>query len=252
MKRALATKTAGIALASLFSLSAANAAVMNVTLSGPGTATAEAAEATFLSYLKDTTTEDFEGFTAATDSSGQTVNINTGVGTFTQLQTGGNGATEACNDGGFSCTGGLAILDSTTSPFIGRYPMPDEPGNNNWLDSMDSQEMEFSISGMFKAVGFYMTDPNDVGGLLDIVFEDDTTATYNMNDIFTGAQGEGAAYYLGFISDVAITSLVFKSNHTNDGFGIDNVTVGQVPEPGTLALMGLGLMGIGMMRRRRG
>ncbi|MTI98589.1 MAG: PEP-CTERM sorting domain-containing protein [Marinobacter adhaerens] len=249
MKRVIATKLAGIALTSVFSVSAANAALINVTVSGPGKAAAEAAEAQFMSYLKESTTETFEGFTAANGAGDQTGSINTSVGSFTQLIAGGNG-NEACNDNGFSCTAGLAVLNSATSPFGGRFPMPEGVDNKNWLDSMDSQEMMFSIAGMYKAVGFYMTDPNDVGGLMDIVLEDNTTATYDMNNIFTGAESNGAAYYLGFISDVSIKSLVFRSNDDNDGFGIDNVTVGKVPEPGTLALMGLGLVGVGLMRRR--
>jgi hypothetical protein len=40
------------------------------------------------------------------------------------------------------------------------------------------------------------------------------------------------------------------ANASNDGYGIDDVTVGRVPEPGTLALLGLGLLGVGLMRRR--
>ena len=128
--------------------------------------------------------------------------------------------------------------------------MPDEASNQNWLDSMDSREMRFSIAGLYHAVGFYITDPNDVGGLFDIVFADQSAVSYDMNDIFTGSQTDGSAFYLGFVSDIAIESLAFHSNHANDGFGIDNVTVGKVPEPGTLALLGLGLFGLGLMRRK--
>ncbi|MCK2147787.1 PEP-CTERM sorting domain-containing protein [Marinobacter alexandrii] len=249
MKNAIAAQFAGIALISALSVATANAALINVSVSGPGKAAAEAAEAQFFSYLTASATETFEGFTAASDSTGQSPVINTSVGSFEQLVAGDNGSA-ACNDDGFSCTAGLAVLNAATSPFGGRFPMPDETGNKNWLDSMDSREMKFSIAGMYQAVGFYITDPNDVGGIFDIVLEDQSAVTYNLNDIFTGAQPNGAAYYLGFISDVAIASLAFRSNHDNDGFGIDNVTIGKVPEPGTLALMGLGLMGIGFLRRR--
>lgn len=249
MKDIFVARFAGIAFVSALSIATANAALIDVSVSGPGKAAAEAAEAQFFSYLTSSTTETFEGFTAASNSTGQSSVINTSVGKFEQLAAGSNGSA-ACNDDGFSCTAGLAVLNAASSPFGGRFPMPHETDNKNWLDSMDSREMKFSIAGMYKAVGFYITDPNDVGGLFDIVFEDQSAVTYNMNDIFTGAQSNGAAYYLGFTSDVAIASLVFRSNHNNDGFGIDNVTIGKVPEPGTLALLGLGLMGISLVRRR--
>lgn len=251
MKKGFVKQLAGFAVASTLSVSAAHAALINVTVSGPGTATAEAAEATFLSFLKDTTTETFEGFTAATSSADQSVTINTSVGSFEQLMTGGDYASESCNADGFSCLGGLAILNQDTSPFDGRFPMPTDAANTNWLDSMDSQEVQFSLAGLFTAVGFYLTDPNDVGGLMDIVFADASSATFDLSNVFTGAHSSGGAYYLGFMSDMAITSLVFRSNDENDGFGIDNVTVGTVPEPGTLALLGLGLAGIGAMRSRK-
>jgi len=56
----------------------------------------------------------------------------------------------------------------------------------------------------------------------------------------------------GFISTGgAIMSIEF-SNTVNDGFYIDNISAGfAVPEPGTLALLGIGLAGMGLMRRRR-
>lgn len=238
-------------LASVFSVSVANAAMIDVTVSGPGISEAEAAETDFLAFLKDTTTETFEGFTAATSSADQLTTISTSVGDFTQLQSGGDYPSEACNAGGFSCAGGLAILNPDTSPFNGRYPMPDDPANENWLDSMDSQQMQFTLAGMYTAVGFYLTDPNDVGGIMNIMFADQSQGVLDLGPVFASGLTSGSAFYIGIMSDVAISSLTFYTNDENDGFGIDNVTVGTVPEPGTLALLGLGLAGIGIMKRRK-
>ena len=62
--------------------------------------------------------------------------------------------------------------------------------------------------------------------------------------------------YRGFVSDVAITSLVIDDvGHSLYG-GLDNFTVGtgavsQLPEPGSLALLGLGLTGLAMARKRK-
>jgi hypothetical protein len=53
---------------------------------------------------------------------------------------------------------------------------------------------------------------------------------------------------------VAFTSasLVFDNGAgENDGWGIDGVTLAKVPEPGTLALLGLGLAGLSIARRRK-
>jgi choice-of-anchor C domain-containing protein len=48
------------------------------------------------------------------------------------------------------------------------------------------------------------------------------------------------------------TTLSFASlSNGNGGAVLDNVSVTAVPEPGTIALLGLGLLGVGLARRRR-
>jgi hypothetical protein len=98
------------------------------------------------------------------------------------------------------------------------------------------------------AIGFYVSDPNDVNGTFGIELSNGSVHT--VSDIFGGGKSSGALFYVTFTSSTDITGLLMMANASNDGYGIDDVTVGRVPEPGTLALLGLGLLGVGLMRRR--
>ncbi|MEX0604284.1 MAG: PEP-CTERM sorting domain-containing protein [Marinobacter sp.] len=213
-----------------------------------GLADATAAEAQFLGNSHNQTTETFNGFanTGQVGSSDQdswiqaAPSFDTAVGTFSMQ------SPEASPDGNDVNPGDLMIEDATTGEF-GRSDNYD----SQWLDSNDADSVLWDIlDGQYNAFGFYISDANDQGAALTLEFNDGTTETLDL----TSPLRNGNIAYITLFSDVYFSnaSLVFNNGvGDNDGWGIDNVTLAKVPEPGTLALFGLGMMGLVIARRRK-
>lgn len=87
-------------------------------------------------------------------------------------------------------------------------------------------------------------------------FNDDRIRTEIVlgGSVFQPAASAGSVVrFFGVTSDTAFTTVRFRGLD-NDGFGMDNVLYGAratVPEPGSLALLGAGLLGWHLTRRRR-
>jgi hypothetical protein len=224
----------------LFAFSVNAYAVPTFNISGQGLVTSTAAEDAFLSTLASGyITESFESFAAPT----LTKNLDTSVGSFSQVVAGVGGACKP------NCDKGVAVLTGPTSPFSGRYAID----GSKWLDSWDSQHLNFTLNQAATHVGFYLTDPNDVGGRLSLKLKDGADLDLSLVDVIGGAQTDGRVFYLSFFAVEGIKEINFFSNHKADGFGIDKVTIGyaKVSEPATLAIASLGLIGLAFARRRR-
>ena len=253
MKSFIKTLLAGGTL--LAAASASQAAVININVFDD----AAAAEALFLDKLQSHVTEDFEnwqvvGFSSLNEAGQPKKNhqllwvdtattFTTKVGNFTLVKPGGTDKYD------HERSTELKIENASTGE-DGR----EKVASGNWLDSNDAKKVQWDISiggSPFNAIGFYLADANDQGARLILKLTDgkEVDATYQL----TTALPDGNIKYITLTSDGSIASatLIFDNGYAaRDGWGLDNVTVGKVPEPGTLLLLGLGLLGLGAARRR--
>lgn len=189
------------------------------------------------------TVETFEGF-----SMGQiTGPLATDVGSFATLGGTGSGASIIGDMPGNTDKGtDLAIR---TAPNHGRVNTT--TGGKTFLDSNDTLGMVWAVAlaggTMFDRLVFSLSDAADQGATLSILAGDSELTT------FVGkTNGVVQLIEIRFGSLVSGATITLSNNgKLNDGFAVDDVTVGAVPLPagGVLLLTGLG--GLALFRRRR-
>lgn len=203
------------------------------------TPNADTAQGNFLSNLTGVGTENFEGFTAG---DGAPLPVNFGVAGTATLNGTGNIVTQAAG---------------TASS--GRYGTS---GTNFWeMSTGTTTAFDVDLSGATAAFGFYGVDIGDFGDQLEISLNDAANTTFLVpNTAGAGGSTDGSVLFFGFIGTTAadtFTQVTIASTVGGEVFAFDDFTIGSleqvtlVPEPGALAIFGLGLLGLGYARRRR-
>jgi hypothetical protein len=137
----------------------------------------------------------------------------------------------------------------------------------NFIDLAPPDTAETDVNGTTNMRVFTNTNPE---GSDDLVFTFDQPIVAfgadfrSINDsivrtqILVGADtialpiagASGLFSFFGFTSATPFDTIIFQGL-ANDVYGIDNLTYSSVPEPGILAMLGLGLAGLGFARRRK-
>jgi hypothetical protein len=121
-------------------------------------------------------------------------------------------------------------------------------GGTKWLSVRDSSNsLVFNLtSGNITAVGgnFFTTDlpGNFIEGSIDILFSDSTSTNWAPSS---------ASDFIGFVFDTPVTSMTLSPVASEQWVTAGSITIGQVPEPSTMALLFMTCAGALWWARRR-
>ncbi len=236
--RSLAAVFAGVAAAVLTTAASAAPVVYFGENQFPGNSTVGApvtARTSFLAGLSGVGSESFESFSIG---AGTPLNIAFpgSTGNITATLTGQGAVNSGLSVGRFNTTSG---------------------GSQYWEVS---GVFDITFSSAISAFGFYGTDIGDFDGNITLALTDINNVVTNLVVPNTLNGADGSLLFYGFIDTAnSYTKISFGNTAAGvDFFGFDDMVIGDreqvvvdVPEPATLALVGLSLVGLAATRRRR-
>lgn len=191
----------------------------------------DAARANFFSNLTGVSTETFEGIATGTSVP---FAVSFGAAGTATLTGGGSVQSGASSSNQFPISGTKYF--NTTSTFL------------------------LTFSSPISAFGFYGTDIGDVSANLTLTLTGSNgTTVLNVPNVVNSTTADGSALYFGFYDTANTYTSISFAGAGSDVFGFDDFSIGSraqvtpnpVPEPATLAVLASGLVGLGLLRRRR-